>query len=234
MSEKTPLVLVPGLLCDGQLWRHQTENLADIADIIVADMTQDDSVAVMADRVLDAAPQRFALAGLSMGGYVAQEVMRRASQRVTRLALLDTSHLPDALDQIDRRDAYIEQIQLGPFKGVTGRLLPLLVHPGRLEDTALTNTVRAMAESVGKAAFLRQQKATMGRPDGTRDLGRITCPTVVVCGRQDYLTPLETHVEMAGLIPGARLVVIEDCGHLAPLEQPQAVTAVLRYWLQAD
>ena len=231
MSAGTPLVLLPGLLCDAALWRHQTDTLADIAEITVADLTGDDGIDDMARTVLKAAPETFALAGLSMGGFVAHEIMRQAPGRVTRLALLDTSARADTPGQSERRRAFIAQTRHGDFKGVTSRLLPMLIHPDRLEDGDLTGTIMAMAEGVGREAFLRQQNAIMNRPDCRRDLSAIHCPTLVLCGRQDALTPLAGHQEMADGIANAKLVVIEDCGHMAPLERPRAVSAVMRYWL---
>lgn len=230
---RQPLVFLPGLLCDAALWRPQIDGLSDIADCVVADLTQRDSMADFADQVLATAPAHFALAGLSMGGYVAQEVWRRAPERVVRLALLDTSARADTSEQSARRRGLIELAQKGNFKGVTPRLLPLLVHPDRLDDTALTETVMGMAERVGMAAFLRQQQAILTRPDGRADLPRINCPTLVVCGRQDALTPLARSEEIAGLVPRATLAVIEDCGHLSTLERPEAVNQALRRWLAA-
>jgi pimeloyl-ACP methyl ester carboxylesterase len=231
-TAKPPLILLPGLLCTAALWRHQTKTLGDIAEITVADLTQDDTIEAMAERVLATAPARFALAGLSMGGYVAQAIMRRAPERVARLALLDTSARPDSPAQTERRLGLIKQVEIGEFKGVTARLLPLLIHADRLGDQVLTHTITRMAEHVGKEAFLRQQHAIMTRPDGRPDLPKIACPILILCGRQDALTPLEVHEEMAALIPNAALVVVEDCGHLAPLERAVTVSALLRYWLQ--
>ena len=233
MSGKTHLVLLPGLLNDAELWRHQCATLNDIAEISVPDLTQDDQLSPMARRVLADAPETFALAGLSMGGYLAQEIMRQAPDRVTRLALLDTTPLPDTHEQSARRRGFIELARQGDFKGVTKRLLPLLIHPGRLKDTKLAQTVMDMAGRVGRDAFIRQQKAIMTRPDSRRDLGLIHCSTLVVCGREDALTPPAVHADMAAAIPHAAFVVIEDSGHLSPLEQPHAVSAVLRYWLSA-
>lgn len=226
------LVLLPGLLCDAALWRHQSATLADMAEIVVPDLTLDDSLGAMARRVLGAAPERFALAGLSMGGYVAFEILRQAPDRVERLALLDTSPFPDTLERTDDRQALIDLVRQGAFKGVTRKLLPRLVHPDRLGERALVDDVTAMAERVGRDAFVRQQRAIMMRPDSRRDLGLVHCPTLVLCGRQDELTPLAESREMADKIRTAVLVVIEDCGHLSTLERPRAVSAVLRYWLQ--
>jgi len=231
MAARDPLLLIPGLLCDEALWAHQTEFLSDVADISIADMTRDDSIAAMASRSLAHAPKRFALAGLSMGGYVALEIMRRAPDRVTRLALLDTSARADTPEQTARRRDLIELAEKGRFKGVTPRLLPSLIHPDRQGEQALTDAVMGMAERVGQAAFLRQQNAIMGRPEGRPDLPAIAVPAMVLCGRQDALTPLAVHEEMAAAIPGARMCLVEECGHLSPLERPHAVTALMRDWL---
>ena len=230
-NSKTPLILAPGLLCDESLWAHQTRYLSDIADIGIAETTLDDNLAAMARRILDAAPPRFALAGLSMGGYVSLEIMRQAPQRIERLALIDTSADADSPEQRERRLGFIDQVNHGAFKGVTSRLLPLLIHEDRLGDDVLTTRIMAMAEHVGKDAFLRQQNAIMNRKSGIDDLADLSCAVLVMCGRQDMLTTLDQHRAMAAAAPGAKLVIVEDCGHLSPLERPYAVSAALRYWL---
>lgn len=231
LTEETPLLLLPGLLCDAALWTHQRGALEDLADIRIADFRSQDSIAAMAESVLALAPGRFSLAGLSMGGYVAFEVMRRAPERVVRLALLDTSARADVPEQAARRRGLMALAEKGRFKGVTPRLLPLLIHPDRLDETDLVDAVTAMAGCVGQDAFLRQQKAIMGRSDSLPDLPRITCPALVVCGRQDALTPLALSREMVDGLPAARFAVIEKCGHLSSMERPEAVTAELRSWL---
>jgi len=230
-STRQHLILIPGLLCDERLWAHQTRHLGECAEMTVADTLQDDSVGAMAERLLAAAPNRFALAGLSMGGYVALEVMRRAPQRVTKLALLDTSARADTEDQTSRRRGLIELARKGRFKGVTPRLLPLLIHADRMQDVELTQTVMDMAAAVGQEAFVRQQTAILTRPDSRDSLSRITVPTLVLVGREDALTPPELAGEMAEGISDARLAIIEECGHLSTLERPQATTALLRDWL---
>ena len=228
---KIPLLLLPGLLCDAALWAPQADFLSDIADITIADLTRDETMAGMARRALEAAPASFALAGLSMGGYVALEIMRQAPDRVRRLALLDTSALADLEEQTARRRGLIELAQKGRFKGVTPQLIPFLIHPCRVADQRLIGAVMTMAENVGMDAFLRQQRAIMGRPDSRPTLKTIDCPTLILCGRQDSLAPLARHEEMAAEIAGATLVVVEECGHLSTLEQPDAVNAALRRWL---
>lgn len=231
MSIDTPLSLIPGLLCDASLWRHQIEKLSPDREISVADTTRDDTMAAMARTILQGAPPRFALAGLSMGGYVCLEIMRQAPERVERLALLNTAAVADDSARRRQREALIRMSEIGRFKGVTPRLLPQLIHPDRLEDKALVDVVLAMAERLGRDVFLRQQKAIMSRADSRPFLAEIRVPTLVLCGRQDALTPLARHAEMAACIPGARLCIIEQCGHLSALERPHAVTALMRDWL---
>ena len=188
MSERTALILSPGLLCDARLWKSQADALGDIADIIIADMTLDDTMAGMAARAL-MVHRLGSRAGLSMGGYVAFEITRQASEKVTKLALFDTGAGSDSPEQTLRRRELIALADRGEFNAVSPRLFPLFVHKSRLSDNALIDEITDMANSVGKAAYLRQQKAIMGRPDSRGRLVDIECPTLVGCGRQDVLTP---------------------------------------------
>jgi pimeloyl-ACP methyl ester carboxylesterase len=228
---KTPLLLLPGLLCDAALWQKQAEALGERARPIVGDLTRHDSVAAMAAAMLAEMPESFSLAGLSMGGYVAQEIMRQAPHRVLRLALLDTSARADTPEQHQRRHDLVKLAGMGHFKGVTPRLLPQLIHRDRLGDQPLVDIVMAMAERIGPDAFLRQQAAILGRPDGRAELKRIACPTLVLCGEDDALTPPPLAEEMAATIPAAELVLVARCGHLSTLEKPDEVNAALRAWL---
>jgi pimeloyl-ACP methyl ester carboxylesterase len=187
----------------------------------------------LADDVLAKAPPRFALAALSMGGYVALAILRKAPERVTKLCLLDTSTRADTPEQKQRRKLLLAMSKAGQFKGVTPRLLPLLIHPDRLEDEPLTEIIMKMAERVGREAFHRQQTAILDRIDSRPYLKDIKCPVQVIGGRQDALTPPEIVKEIADGIPGARLDIIEDCGHLSPLEKPDDVNALMERWLRA-
>lgn len=227
-----PLLLLPGLLCDARLWRDALPPVADMVEPRVADLTRSDNLAGMARDALalvNDAP-RFAVAGLSMGGYVALEIMRQAPARVTHLALLDTSARPDTPEQTERRRGLLSLSRQGQFRGVTPRLLPMLIHPSR-QGTPLAHEVMDMAERVGSEAFLRQQNAIMHRPDSRPDLAGITVPTLVACGAEDALTPPELHDEMAAMIPGARLVRFAGSGHLPTMEVPEAAGQALREWL---
>lgn len=230
---RTNLVLLPGLLCDRALWAAQLEGLAEIAEMSVGDLTRSDDLADMARQVLAEAPPRFALAGLSMGGYVAFEVMRQAPERVTRLALLDTSARPDTPERAQQRRDFIRLAQAGGFRGLTPRLLPQWVHRDRMQDPALVEAVTTMTLRVGRDAFIRQQTAILGRPDSRPGLARIRVPTLVLCGRQDMATPVEVAREIAADIEEARLVILEECGHLATMERPAEVNAAMRAWLAA-
>ena len=232
VNGKPALALLPGLLNDKALWQHQIAPLSETAQPWVADFTSQDSIAAMAAGVLEAMPERFALCGLSMGGYVAFEIMRQAPERVERLALLDTQAREDPPEIRQRRRDMMQLAEKGEFKGVTQRLLPQLVHPDRVEAPEVGGAVLAMAARVGKEAFLRQQMAILGRADSLPTLAQIACPTLVLCGENDLLTPPDRHLEMAAGIADARLVKLPDCGHLPPLERPQDTTAALLQWLQ--
>jgi len=228
------LILLPGLLNDAELWRDQIEGLADVARIWVPDLAPYATLREMAESVLAKAEPTFALAGFSMGGYVAQEIVRIAPGRVSRLALLDTRSRPEEPAETQRRHEFIKlaQTERG-FTPVTTRLLPLLMHPSRVKEAALVDVIRDMAERTGVEAYVRQQTAIIGRPDFRPHLAKISCPTLVLCGRQDALTPLADSESIAASIPGAKLVVVEACGHMSTMERPKEVNAALRNWLEA-
>jgi pimeloyl-ACP methyl ester carboxylesterase len=228
MSEgRIDLLLLPGLTNDVRVWQGVADRLAGVASVRIADLTARETMAALADDVLAKAPARFALAGLSMGGYCALEIVARAPERVMALGLVDTSARPDTPEGRANRE---KQIARAPAElaAIVEELLPKWVHPSRLDDHAVADIVRAMARDVGADAFARQQRAIMSRADSRPRLATIRCPTVVVCGREDALLPLEVHEEMAHGIPGAKLRGIEACGHLAPLERPADVAAALR------
>jgi pimeloyl-ACP methyl ester carboxylesterase len=222
------LLFLPGLLCDARLWRDQS---AEFPHAIIADLTLDDTVDAMAERALAQVSGRFALCGLSMGGYVALAIMRIAPERVSRLCLLDTSARADTPEQSRRRRGLMAMTRGNQFRGVTPRLLPQLLHPDHLSDAALCQDVLDMAARVGRDAFLRQQQAILSRPDSMAMLPDITVPTLVGVGDHDALTPPERAREMAGLIPNATLRIVPEAGHLPPMEQPEIVNELLRDWL---
>ena len=233
MSEPLPMVLVPGLLCTARLYAEQVPVLWRFGPVMIADHRRDDTAAAIAARILAAAPPRFALAGLSMGGYLALEVMRQAPDRVARLALLDTNARVDTPEISERRRRQIELAQNGRLGEIVDQQLPLFVHRDRRGDTSLIEIVRVMAEETGVEAFVRQQRALIGRADLRSHLAAIRCPTLVLVGDGDELTPPTLAKEIAGSITGARLVVVPASGHLSTLEQPVAVNTALVEWMAA-
>lgn len=224
--------MVPGLMCDEDLFAAQrTALVEDGFDVVVPRLSGPRSIGEMAQAVLTAAPDRFCLLGLSMGGYVALEVLRRAAERVEALALLDTSARPDSPEQTSHRRDLVRTAQDRGLEPVLEQLWPLEVAPSHVDDAGLRTRFDAMGHHLGVDVFARQQEAIIGRADSRLRLPAVTVPTLVLCGRQDALTPVEVHEEMAAAVGGAQLVVLEDCGHLSTWEQPDAVTAHLRHWL---
>lgn len=232
MAVPEPLVLVPGLNCTAALYAPQWRILAAGRQILVAETTFDENIGAIAERLLAAAPARFALCGLSMGGYIAFEVMRRAPERVTRLALLDTTAQPATPETNQPREQMIALAEKGAFDNVTTLLWQKLVAPERLADEGLRLTVRQMAEEVGAAGFVRQQRAIMGRVDPRPWLPAISVPSLVLVGAQDVITPpAEARTIAAGIGAAARYLEVPGCGHLSTLEAPEVVNRALIDWL---
>lgn len=233
MAEKQNLLLIPGLVCDAAVWRHQVTHLADVATVSVPPVTKGDSIAEMACIVLDAAPRTFALAGFSMGGYIALEMLRQHPQRITRLALLDTSARADTPKKAEWRRAAIEACARGEFASVVENMMSILLHPDQ-QSGLLPSFVRDMVGRIGVEAFMRRHRAIGTRQDSRQLLQAANQPVRSICGRQDGMSTIEEHVEIAELAPRGRFSIIEDCGHMTILERPQAATALLRDWLLYD
>lgn len=231
MTDPTAIVLVPGLLCSPLLYTNQIPALWQFGPVTVADHRRDDTMDAIARRILANAPPRFALVGLSMGGYIALAIMRAAPERVTRLALLDTSARPDLPEQSERRKAQIALARLGQLANITETLWPLFVHKDRHNDSDLKKIIVQMAQDTGAEAFIRQQTAIMGRPDSRPDLPKLKCPTLMLVGEADALTPPNLAQEIAAGVPDCRLVTIAGSGHLTTLERPDAVTRALVEWM---
>jgi len=233
MAESLPILLVPGLNCSPRLYAAQMPALWRFGPVTLADHTRDDTMAAIAGRILAAAPPRFALAGLSMGGYIALEIVRQAVDRVEKLALLDTGSRADTPEATAKRHANIALAQSGRFEDVIDPQFPLYVHPARANDTALKADYLAMCREVGPEAYVRQQKAIMTRADARPLLPAIRIPTLVLVGEQDAATPPALSEEMAAAIPAARLVKVAECGHLSTMERPEAVAKELVAWMNA-
>ncbi|NIX77414.1 alpha/beta fold hydrolase [Microvirga terricola] len=230
MSET--LILIPGLANTPRLYKPQIEALSGGRTILVADHTKDDSLPAIAARLLRDAPEYFALAGLSMGGYVAMEVLRQAPGRVERLALLDTTARPDTPEAQRDRERLIALAQAGHLEHIIETVWPRLVHPDHQSNEVLEAAVADMMREVGAEAYIRQQRAIMARPDSWPLLPSIEIPTLIVVGESDAITPPSIAREMAEMIEWASLSVIPGAGHLSTLEQPERVTEVLKLWLE--
>jgi pimeloyl-ACP methyl ester carboxylesterase len=231
--DTVPTVLIPGLLCSPRLYAEQLPALWRSGPVVVASHRDDDSMAAIASRILATAPPRFALVGLSMGGYLAFEIMRQAGQRVERLALLNTTAYPDTAEKTKGRNEQIAMAEDGKFAEVVDGLSQVWLRAARRGDPALLRVIRQMADETGPEAFVRQQLAIMNRPDSRPGLAAISCPTLVLNAAEDEVITPGHAEEMAGRIPRARLVVVPECGHLSTLEQPAAVTEALVDWLTA-
>ena len=227
MVEALHTVLVPGLLCTPRLYAEQLPALWRLGPVTLADHTRDADMASIARRILASAPARFALVALSMGGYISFEILRQAPERVQRLVLLDTTARSDTPEQSQVRQGLMALAREGRFAEVQERLFLRFVHRQRHSDAALRSLVRLMAEETGTETFLRQETALLSRPDSRSSLASISCPTTVIVGDGDELTPPELAREIADGIAGARLLEIPGAGHLSTLERPLEVTAAL-------
>ena len=231
-AHSLPTILIPGLLASPRLYAEQIPELWRLGPVTVATHTQDDSMGAIARRILASAPAQFALAGLSMGGYVCFEILRQAPERIAKLVLLDTSARPDGLEQSEARRAQIALARSGRLGEIADTLFPRLVHARRWGDESLRRIWRAMVQEVGAEGFINQQMAIMSRPDSRPGLSAIRCPTLVIVGDSDLLTPPEWAEEIASGIAGARVSMIRDSGHFSTLEQPAAVTKSMVEFLQ--
>lgn len=233
MDRTTPIVLVPGLASSARIYAPVMPALWRFGSVMVANHIRDDSIAAIARRILAEAPPRFALAGHSMGGYIAFEIMRQAAERVTKLALINTQARPDTPEATARRRGQMERARRGELRAVREESFPELVHPSRRDDVEILRLVHAQDEDVGVAAYLRQQTAIIARMDSRPTLATITCPTLVLTGDADNTIPNAFSKEMADCIAGARLVILDRCGHLPQPEQPEATTRALVEWLES-
>lgn len=226
-----PILLIPGLSCTAEVWAGQITALWGRGPVMVADNTRGDSIAAIADEVLHNAPPRFALAGISMGGYIALEIWRRSPERVAGLALVDTQARADSPEATAKRLDALKLVRAGKFAQVVTQGFPTIVHPANVTNARLLDLHMRMNEAVGAETYMRQQQAIIGRVDSRPDLARIEVPAAVIVGEEDQLTPPALAQEMADGLPDATLAIIADAGHMALAEQPQATTAALLRWL---
>ena len=228
-----PIVMIPGINASARVFQEQMETLWRFGPVMIADHKQAASMGEIARGILADAPPKFALGGFSMGGYIAFEVLRQARDRVTRLALIDTTARPDSSEASEKRQQQIELAKAGKLDLLVSQGFANAVHPDHAADEELKAIHIEMARAIGPEAFVRQLQATIGRPDSRPDLAAITVPTAVIIGESDRIIPREAALELRDGIRGAVLSIIENAGHLAPIEQPANVNAALESWLRA-
>lgn len=233
MTRKPALALACAHMTDERLYAHQLAALESAYDCSVFVFREHDSMAGMAEQVLSAMPQRFTWIGLSLGGYVAFEAIRRALPRLERLVLIDTTAVADHPQRREGRHQDIATVRQGGIEALIPELPSRWLLPAHVSNAALGELMADMARSVGAVGQFNQQTAMLGRPGSHADLAQVRVPTLVMCGRQDPVTPLVDHEAMAACVPGAELQVIDSCGHLSTIEQPEAVTSALTRWLRA-
>ncbi len=231
MKERPFLAFACAHLTDERLYAAQLAALGDRYQCRAFVFREHDSLAGMAEELLANAPERFTLIGLSLGGYLAFEVVRRQLHRLERLALIDTTAAADSPARQAGRHADMAKVREGGIEALIPELPARWLLPAHTQRADLVALMADMARSVGAQGQLNQQTAMLGRPDSHSDLGRVAVPTLVMCGQQDPVTPVADHRAMAARIPGSRLAFIENCGHLSAIEQPQAVSRVLADWL---
>ncbi|MDD1531782.1 alpha/beta hydrolase [Bradyrhizobium sp. WBOS7] len=231
MDQTTPILLVPGLASSARIYAPVIPALWRLGPVMIANHIRDDNMSDIAARVLSEAPPRFALAGHSMGGYIALEIMRQAPERVAKLALINTQARPDTPEATARRRGLMARARRGELRAIREESFPELVHPSRRDDAEILELVHAQDEDVGVDGYLRQQAAIIARVDSRPSLSAITCPTLVLTGDADNTIPNAFSKEMAEAIAGARLVILDRCGHLPQAEQPDATVRALTEWL---
>jgi len=232
MHQTIPILLVPGLASSPRVYAPVIPALWQFGPVTIANHIRDDSIATIARRILSEAPPRFALAGHSMGGYIAFEIMRQAPERVLKLALINTQARPDTPEASERRREHVARARRGELRKVREETFPELVHPSRRNDAVLLKLVHEQDEDVGIEGYVRQQTAIIARADSRPTLAAIKCPTLVLTGDADNTIPNALSKEMAEGIASARLVILRECGHLPQPEQPKATAQALSEWLR--
>lgn len=233
---KLPFVFIPGTLCDATLFKYQKSALSDIANCIDGDHSSSDKLEEVAENILSSIDGDLAVMGLSYGGIIAFEILRQAPERVKKLILLNTNYKKPSETTVANQQRFLGMSQLGEFEAITRDILTdAMLHPRHAMQQNMRTAVLQMAINIGEDKFFKQIKAQLNRPDSTPDLPKIKCPTLIITGREDKFCTPELHQEMADLIPNSTLEIIEECGHLSTLEQPEQVNTIIRnWWLNID
>jgi pimeloyl-ACP methyl ester carboxylesterase len=232
MTLSMPVILLPALASTPQMYAEQIPALWQFGPVTIADHRRHDTMSEIARSILEQAPPRFALAGLSMGGYLSFEILRQAPERVTKLALISTTARPDTAEQTKNRNDQMSITQQGGYSKLIRTTMPALLHHS--DDETRRNRLFRMADEVGPGAYIRQQRAIMSRQDSRPLLESIRCPTLVISGSSDKQTPPDRLQEIATGIKGSRYIEIPECGHAATIDQPELVTQALVEWMRSS
>ena len=234
MSEA--LAMIPGTLCDSSLFKHQIKHLSKLSHCSVVDTASSDKLEQVARNIIDQFKESFSIIGLSYGGIIAFEILRQAPEKVNKLILLNTTHKPPAVKTQEKMNRFLTMAKNGSFKSITAdHLKDAMIHPGHAKQSELRKLVMKMATNVGPESFENQVKAQLDRPDSTLLLKEIKCPTLLIAGKEDNVCPPELHEEMCQLIPNATLKILENCGHLSTIEQPDEVNQIIKdWWVKQD
>lgn len=223
--------MIPGTLCDVSLFDNQIRGISDLVNCKAVDCSRSDNLAEIATLILSETKGDFALLGFSYGGIIAFEILRQAPQRITKLILLNTNYKAPSETTIESQRKYLKMVETGDFRKITTDFTKeSMLHPDHAKNLEIRDKVLKMALSVGETGFKNQVKSQLNRPDSSRDLQKINCPTLIITGREDRICPPFLHQEMAQLIPDSELVIIEECGHLSTLEQPEVLNDTIRKW----
>ncbi|MCX7217910.1 MAG: alpha/beta hydrolase [Burkholderiales bacterium] len=226
------LVLIPGFMCDASLWQAMLPELSKIAAVQFADINEGSSIAAMAERIIPSLPEHCVLIGFSLGGYVARRIAYLAPQKLAGLVLVNSSARASTEQELQRNQQQIRMSTLYPYKGQTYTALKRALHPDRSDDAPLLAHLQAMSRNLGQQIFLRQ--LGLLRQDGHAELAHIKCPSLIIASRNDQMRSMQEAENMADALPNSHLNIIEDCGHMSPLERPEVVCQLLRAWLESE
>lgn len=230
-NHSTDIVLISGFMCDASLWRSMETGLQTLGHLHYADLTEGDSIESMAATIAADLPDRCVLIGFSLGGYVARHLATLAPEKIRKLVLLNTSARATTAEEIQRNQQQIKMLQTFPYKGQTATALKRALHPARSDNPPLLDYLQSVSLKLGRDVFLRQLGIVRG--DGDAELRQISCPTLVIASREDQMRSLEETQNMVAALRQAQLAVIEDCGHMSPLEQPQKLLELLSAFVQS-
>ncbi len=232
MIPKIKAVFLPGKLCDQRLWAETMNALTEVIDPIFVDFRSEQTLEGMLEAVLNCCEEKFILIGFSMGGYVAQEFALKFPDRILGLALIAVSADGYSIEEKALQMKFIDNAKQMGFKGLSDTALRKFIHPSRYQDEDLVQLIKNMASESGVKTFIAQHEATINRRSRLVDLAKLNCATIIVASREDQVVPLALIENMSNNILGSELKIIDNCGHMIPLEQPEKLNDTLKKWIR--